>query len=350
MEMLLINDHIKTERLKLRAAITGRIIVYLDTKFWIILREQNKRIDPREKQLLQLVFKLYDVGKCVFPISQITFWEILKQEDKVTLYETVSLIDKLSSGISIINLDERVQLEFSHFFQSKVGNETDNLNELVWSKLAWILGLRFLSQLNTEIEQKNFFDLVSKISLSEMLKVIEVNGGIKPFTFKDNIQELNQNKKNCEGENISIDAMFLSELSGYIDHFKDSLREAMYRMFYEKAGRYPTDDEKEAVDIGGLSLFIYNGFKLKKITKELPSFRIVPELFAAVRWDKKRKFSDGNDTMDFLHASSALPYCNYFFTERELHTLIIQRHLDILYDCTVESSQNKVIEILNSII
>jgi hypothetical protein len=347
--LLLINDHIKAERLKLRAAIAGRIIIYLDTKFWIILREQNRKTDPYEKQLLHLVFRLYDVGKCVFPISEITFWEILKQHDKVTLYDTVNLVDKLSSGLSIINLDERVQVEVSHFFQSKNENETNNLNELIWSKLAWILGFRFLSQLKTEIEQKNFFDFVGKISFAEMLKIIDVNGGIRPFTFKDNIQELNQNKRIYEGENRTIDAMFLSELSGYIDHFKDSLSEAIYKMFYEKTGRYPTDDEKGEVDTGGLSTFIYNEFKLKKITNELPSLRIVPELFAAARWDKGRKFSDGNDTMDFLHASFALPYCNYFFTERELHSLIIQRHLDKLYNCTVESSQKKVIDILNAI-
>jgi hypothetical protein len=86
-----------------------------------------------------------------------------------------------------------------------------------------------------------------------------------------------------------------------------------------------------------------------KITKELPVFRIVPELFASTRWDRKRIYSDGNDTLDFLHASFALPYCDFFFTERELRTMIIQRKFDNLYGCRVESNSNEALKILESI-
>ena len=72
-------------------------------------------------------------------------------------------------------------------------------------------------------------------------------------------------------------------------------------------------------------------------------------LFAAVRWNKTRKYSDGNDTFDFMHATAALPYFDFFFTENELHTIIRQIKLDVAYGCVVESDPKKVLELLHSI-
>jgi len=67
---------------------------------------------------------------------------------------------------------------------------------------------------------------------------------------------------------------------------------------------------------------------------------------AVARWNKDRKYKDGNDTFDFLHVSSALPYFDYFFTERELSTMIKQRKLDEIYNCKVSSNIDEILEFL----
>lgn len=308
-------------QIEFSASIQGRKIIYLDTNYWIRLREESNHENLNGRQFLNKITELVESKKCIVPISEITFWEVLKQQDKGTRDKTIKLIDKLSEGISIINASERRILEFSHFFRKHSGKETQDLKQLVWNK----------------------------ISLMEMIATVEENGEIEPFIFKDNVLELNQNVKLFEGENKSFDDMFLSELSGFVDLYHESLNEAMYQMFYSETGRFPSEQEKNAVNTDRLKSLIVGGFKNRKITNELPAFRIVPELFAAVRWNKGRKFKDGNDTMDFLHASFALPYCDYFFTERELHTLIEQRKLDSLYVCKVESNEDKALEILNAI-
>jgi hypothetical protein len=68
-----------------------------------------------------------------------------------------------------------------------------------------------------------------------------------------------------------------------------------------------------------------------------------------MRWNKDRVYKDGNDTMDVLHAVHALPNCDYFFTENELRSMIVQLKLDKLFNCVAESNPKKILEILSAI-
>lgn len=73
-------------------------------------------------------------------------------------------------------------------------------------------------------------------------------------------------------------------------------------------------------------------------------------LHASVRWNKGRKLK-GNDLSDFHHASAALAYCQAFFTERSLKTLISQTHLslDKRYECQVIASVDEAAEYVTNL-
>jgi len=90
-------------------------------------------------------------------------------------------------------------------------------------------------------------------------------------------------------------------------------------------------------------------FREDKLTNELPLFKIDPSLFGLMWWNKDRIYKDGNDTMDVLHASNALPNCDYFFTEKELRSMIVKLKLDKSFGGVVESDGKKVLEALNAI-
>ncbi len=220
----------------------------------------------------------------------------------------------------MINSDERRILELETFIKKQKGNETYELKELIWTKTPFIIGYECVSMMETEKDQRSMFDLVSKISMLQTVTMAEKTGEIVPFKFKDNVTALNENKQKFKYENSSSEDMFLSELAGYIDLPDESLK-----------------------------ALIFNEFKQKKITNELPVFHIVPLPFAAMRLNTNQKFRDGNDTMDFLHASFALPYCDFFFTENKLHSIITQLKLDNIYNCRAESKPEKVLEILELI-
>jgi len=82
----------------------------------------------------------------------------------------------------------------------------------------------------------------------------------------------------------------------------------------------------------------------------MPTIHILSALYAAVIWDKQQRFQD-NDFYDFRHATAALPYCDYFFTEKRLAHLLTQNllGLDKFYQCTVKSKEKEAISYLQEL-
>ena len=50
--------------------------------------------------------------------------------------------------------------------------------------------------------------------------------------------------------------------------------------------------------------------------------------------------------MDFLHVTASLPYFDFFFTEKELRSIINKHKLNEKYKCLVLSNINDVLETL----
>lgn len=195
----------------------------------------------------------------------------------------------------------------------------------------------------------DFIDFLSNLSFDKMINQLQRTGNLIPFKFKDDVDALNIAKEKYKTENKTFNQMYLSELGGYLEVFETDLNDSMEYVYFLDNGVFPTKEEKQNINPRHCRNMIYNLSKYDKLKTELPSFRIFPELNASVRWNKDRKYKDGNDTLDFLHASAALPYFDFFFTERELKTIIGQQKLDKLYNCKVESQPNEILKILNSI-
>ena len=95
---------------------------------------------------------------------------------------------------------------------------------------------------------------------------------------------------------------------------------------------------------------ICNFFRLKKVGNAMPTMQISAALYASVRWDKKQKFQN-HDFYDFRHAAAALPYCDYFFTEKRLAHLVTQNQFsyDKKYKCQVQSKVNCAVSLLKGL-
>ena len=92
---------------------------------------------------------------------------------------------------------------------------------------------------------------------------------------------------------------------------------------------------------------ISDTLKQKTSRGMLPSFEIRAGVHAAIRSDYNRKYKKG-DVDDVNHATVALPYFDYFLTEKSLAHLITTKPLryDQLFGCTVLSSADALTEAL----
>lgn len=338
------NQHLSNIKLKIGQSITSKAKIYLDTNYWL------KIIDCRtekDKSLLNRLTELVDAKKVILPISEITFWEILKQSDLNSLRRSALIIDKLSKSIAIASEKDRQRLEFLHFVKGNSETPVCNLEELVWSKISLIILLPIFQKYDPEMLEPGFINFLGDISFEKILTQLEASSNLKPFYHKDDVDALNYGKEKYKHENKDFHEMYLSELGGYLQEFEEDLNKYFEEFYFDQTGRKISDQEQQDKNYKSWINVIFNLSKLKKISNKLPSYRIFPEMNAVARWNTNRKYKDGNDTLDFLHVSAALPYFDYFFTERELRTMIEQRKLHEIYNCKVSSSIDEIFEILN---
>ncbi|MHB1667745.1 hypothetical protein [Thiomonas sp.] len=78
-----LDEHVRRCQIVLAQALEPRQAIYLDTKFWIILRDAATGVRATEDklELLALLRANVAVGKAFCPISESTFAELFKQPD-----------------------------------------------------------------------------------------------------------------------------------------------------------------------------------------------------------------------------------------------------------------------------
>ena len=351
-----VNQYLRSKCLDLSKAVNAKKIVYLDTKFWLIVRDValGRSTTDGSEDFYHEIVKLSSEGRFIFPISEEVFLEITKQTDPDTLRQTVDLIDILSSGVSLINFEERLTLEIKHFLRSMSGASVYKCQEMVWTKLAYNMG--FVTPSNQYIDpdmdkaiQKAFIDQMWIITLSDIISFLSEDAELCIPSMPKLSGKLNKGKFDHSHENNSFKKMFLSELYGSLDAYREVITTCL--MDINEADIGNTLTEKESSDLEKqLSNAIYHLFRLNKSKYFFPTFDVISGLHAAIRWDKNQKYQD-NDIHDINHAASALPYCDAFFTDKRLAHLITQKatSYDRKYSCKVASSVSESLNALQNL-
>lgn len=348
-----VETYLKRKRIKLSYEIRPSKKIYLDTKYWLLLRDARIRenIDNNILQLLHLMENLVKNGKAICPISTEIFWEIRKQSDNKTLEATVKIIDDLSKGVIILSLPERFNLEFSHFIRTKFKKSVYNLDELIWTKIPYILG--FANPVSKIVSpeimcalQKAFIDQLWVASLKDFLEPIE-QITIPPPCYIDLSKTLNQKKIEHINDYKSFKQLFLTELGGILDGYREHSEDLMIYLFESIMGhKFPQRETMADIFSKYVMRIIYLNFELNKIKSELPSFHVMAKLHASTRWDEYRKIKP-NDIYDIHHAIDAIPYYDYFLTEHGLKHLVSNNNLgfDVFRCKTISDIDNAISEL-----
>ncbi|MFK1436711.1 hypothetical protein ACIU0H_24065 [Pseudomonas aeruginosa] len=353
-----LGEHVQRRQLELADELDARRAIYLDLKFWIILRDvlMGQRTRPEEMQLLQTLRKLVEEKRAFCPISETTFVELLKQQDLATRRATGELIDELGLGVSLISFEERMQLEIASFIYKHTGQkEYVSPDRLVWSKLSYVLGHTHPYQTGFEpaVElaiQKAFFDRMWHASLSEILQLL--GNSIPPgMGFDALAQSLNAGNIRHADELRSFKQTYAIELAGGLSLVAPIAAEVVARMGEKATGRsMPRHGDEWDAYIREWQGFLMAAFKRDQVKDALPTIHINTCLHAAVRWNKVQRY-EANDFHDFHHAVAALAYCDVFLTERGLKAMVTASHvaLDARYSCQVAATVRDGLALLHQL-
>ncbi|MDH6268846.1 hypothetical protein M2360_004265 [Rhizobium sp. SG_E_25_P2] len=351
------DQYVNGRNIALGQEISTRRPVYLDTKFWIILRDTDRGAgNPESATLLALLRKGVGEGLLFCPISEDIFVELMKQQDDASRLATASLVDELSLGVTLVPQNVRMATEVTYFMYATTGTPNLHpLNHLIWCKLSYVLGI--LHPTNTIFDsgteraiQKAFFDHMSTIPLREIVtRIGEIE--IPGTDLTEVANKLNAGNFAHKDEIQSYEQSYSAEVRGVVDLMGDAIHQATM-MLAESRGivlNERTAEQKRVAENGFKNLLAIS-LERNKSRDTLRTIHILASLHASVRWNKGRKLK-GNDFFDFHHAAAAIAYCDAFFTERSLRTTITQSHLslDKLYGCFVTSEASDAISWLRDL-
>lgn len=350
-----IDQHVKEKALELADSIQGAEKIYLDKRFWVLLRDAHmgrSKIQPAY-ELLGAIRNAVTGGNVLCPMSESVFLELLKQQDLTTRQATAELIDEFSHGITLVPYEQRVAQELVSVIAVPTPNGTEYHapKDLVWSKLSYVLGVVHPSETAFQPEeqlviQKAFFDHMWQISLVEVISYLEHETDFPPEKFAETAAQLNALNRIHQDEVKNFKQVYFDEIRGALSLFMHVPRMWSENKYERVSGVSATCSDHQRQERERKWHTVFGNLVTKRtVALRLPSLHVPALCHAAVRWDKGRKLVP-NDFYDFHHAAAAVGYCSAFMTEKPLRSLLQQKHLQLAkdYPCVIIADVNEAVD------
>ena len=338
-------DHVQMSKIALATSLKSRKAIYLDTKYWVILRNAaigaTARVDGTA-----LLLRLRDLvagGHAFCPISESTFAELFKQTDPKTRRVTANLIDELGLGVTLVPFYDRIPLELRHLIERRLGR-TDRPKpaDLVWMKASYALGLMYqvgapFDAATELVIQKAFFDYLWTVSMTEMVDQIGDSQPPELDRFDALASMLNADTARHAHELRGFAHAYEIEAAGAADVIAPVAARVATDIAEEGAGRLmPREGPQWDALVSFWRALIPEVLKSDEGMEILRTTHINTCLHASLRWNRGHRF-EANDFYDFHHAQAALGYCDVFLTERSLMAMVTRSNiaLDARYECAV---------------
>jgi hypothetical protein len=349
---VMLDEHVRRKCIELGESLAQRHAIYLDTRYWIHLRDTQLglRTTSEYQDLLTELRSAVSAGRAFCPLSAATFIELLKQSDPVCRQATATLVDELSLGVSLCDEETRVATELAHLFH-KHGHAGDlqPLAHLVWVRLPYVLGVQHRMPEHLDAEEqvalaKTFFDHLWSRGMTDIVNVI--GPGPLPDDFEGIAVRLNHGNVAHAQDLRSFKVTYLNEVKGALDLLADTGADILEWMFERSSGQgadSTVESRREAKQhvFALLAAIAESG----KAAEAFPTLHALAKCHAAVRWNKGQRL-DGNTLLDFHQAVAAVVYCDAFCTDGPLRVILTQKHvaLDREFRCTVISDMSEAVE------
>lgn len=343
---LKIKSYIDDKFLDLGRNSFSRTNIYLDTNFWVNIRDHlsGKNCSQEISDLLNYLRPRVKNGQLICTYSSYTFSELMKHLDKDVRLLTAQIIDELSNGICIANTDRLLENELS-FLALKFANKQVDMHYL--KERAWATPFFLLhdfippshyADFEVEFEiQKKFIDEIWLMKMSEFVDQIHSSKDEIPvFDWPAlAVKSINNDIKIYETENNGFFEIYISELNGLFDLYKERAAKIYVEtLIRDNVNIVPKNHNEFNSCQSIIHNVVMNFAKNNGLKNYLPTMHIECAMHAMVRNDKRRKFKP-NDLIDFRHAGIALTYCSFFLTDKPNAQLIKSAKLDIDFDCII---------------
>lgn len=351
----------RNKRLQLGASLLKQRRIYLDTKYWVYIRDVylNRPQKPIHCEIFTEIRRLRIAETTVCPISFSVLNELMYQSDEKTRAATAKMIDEFSGDATIQPLFEVFKTELCHFIakSTKPDGLFYDLKQLVWTKTAFVLGDLFLSLRDSGLPhreavamQKNMDDALWATKFSELIQTLSPEEWTYRLTARNLAQTLSDGKFQHQKSSDTFEKLFLDEVTGVMDVFSDICGDYAVHFARQKGMVTEVTDNQKLVAGKCLGYGLRIAFEKKMITTEFPTISVPASLHAAVRLDPKRKYKPG-DFEDFHHSALAVGYFDAFLTESSLQHLLTSKLIDVKkqFGCTVLSDEQEVLAYLRGL-
>jgi len=298
-------------------------LVYLDTCYWIRLREvvmNDPRADPRFVSILAKLRELKAKGKIFCPFSFLTFIELNKQTSDNTRRAMAALIDELAEGICLQppHAIDRIELH-NQILQFVLGKSASQLNEWIWTKAGWVCG-ELLPESDAfegedkEVIKKIFTDLAWNGRLVDLVEFLPK--AQEPPHLQELAELFNQDAKIYRSSKMSYAQVLEQEKAHQV---RALLRTNLPAIAEEIKAQYPAECAR---------------FELQDASAQrpdpamLPSVQIRAAIHASYFVSTPTMRFEAADLIDAMHASLAVPYCDILFVERPLAHRLTTKPID----------------------
>lgn len=331
----------RKRKVDLTTHIKDKVIVYLDTNFWVWMMSASIGRSDENQELLSIVRKMSDSGKFIFPVSSMHIIEFFRQTDHETLCETLRLVSEISKNIAISDYNSRVEEEAILIMTRLVMKRADlklglNLNHRcvpVWTAIPYCFG-KFTTLDGDDREYDEHVQDVlfsRKWMMPETLDFFVTNSGELSASYEIEVEALLNDLSRQRGMSlIDVFTRQISSVKGYIERAAEMFGAAGYTT--------PTMINVlcDKVSLNQLTAL----FTVEQKSRIIHSWLLGGD-----------KNVSRNDVIDVQHAVCALAYCDYFFTEKTLSNVVNSqiRMQGIAGKCAVYSKRDGAVGMMRAL-
>jgi hypothetical protein len=349
-----LEEHRRKKVYALESLVAGRKAVYLDSKYWIYLREPELSPAPKTIHKIKKILRAgVTASRLICPLSFPIYMELCTQPMERRM-ATVSIMEELSLGVTLKAPDDVSGIEITRFFLEKSSHLKHLVHKAlpVWTKIGLLFGElypepgHFPSTTQTTLE-KFLYDSFYERSLAEMAAMKE-----SPCELDSVANEINEERRQYPRNGQTFQQLYCNELHGLLDFNKpliDASLKDVARLVL-KPEDIPSSSFSDEIPPHVFVNLIRFATTMGRTSPGIPMQRTLAALHAAIRMDDNRPFKD-NDLNDIRHTASALAYCDLFLTERSFASIANNKDVRAVapLTCRVEWKPEDVLSALQSL-